>query len=64
MHRAVEESWSSQILQYLRAKPEVLRAAASGQRQPRAPLAQTEDVEGAKESAPALLCEGAEREAS
>ena len=28
MRRAVDEAWSSQILQYLRANPEVLRAAS------------------------------------
>ena len=62
MHRAVEESWSSQVLQYLRANPDVLRAASSESRQPRAPLAQSKDAEGGEERALALLSEGAERE--
>jgi hypothetical protein len=63
MHRDVDESWLSQVLQYLRANPDVLRAASSGSRQAQAPLAQSKGAGGGEERALALLSEGAEREA-
>jgi hypothetical protein len=59
--RAVDESWSSQILQYLRANPEVLRAASPGWREPLVSLAQLSEAEGGKERAPARLVAAAER---
>ena len=61
MFKVVDEAWSSQILQYLRANPEVLRAASPGWREPRTPLAQITYAEGGKERAPARLAEAPER---
>ncbi|HYI84086.1 MAG TPA: hypothetical protein VEX11_12850 [Acetobacteraceae bacterium] len=62
MRKAVDEAWSSQILQYLRANPEVLRAASPAWREPLTSLAQIADAEGGKERAPARLAQAAERE--
>jgi hypothetical protein len=61
MPRAVDEAWSSQIQQYLRANPEVLRGTSPGWREPLTSLAQITDAEGGKEPAPARLAEAAER---
>jgi len=64
MHRAVEKSWLSQLTEYLRANPDALRATLSEWRQPRAPLAQSQDADGGKERAPAPISEGSRWETS